>query len=203
MIVIVDYGMGNLASIKNMVHHLGHESIISGDASVIDQADKLFLPGVGHFKNAITSIDELELRTVIDKKALEDKVPILGICLGMQLLTDYSEEGDVNGLGYIHAQTRKFSFENNELKVPHMGWDYVEWLKEDPLLEGMTDEDRFYFVHSYYVECDSEANSLGRTDYGMIFDSVIKNDNVIGTQFHPEKSHKFGMKLMRNFLENY
>ncbi|MBD0384168.1 imidazole glycerol phosphate synthase subunit HisH [Paenibacillus sedimenti] len=202
MITIVNYGLGNLGSIVNMFKRLGVEATITSDIQMIEQATKLILPGVGHFDAAMKKIDALQLRDVLDKKVLMEKTPILGICLGMQLLTNGSEEGTLKGLGWIDAETTRFHFpERPELKVPHMGWNLVSVSNSSPLTQGFDDEFRFYFVHSYCVHVKDAANSMLRTDYGVTYDSGIQKDNIYGVQFHPEKSHKFGMKLLRNFAD--
>ena len=202
MITIVNYGMGNLGSVQNMFKRIGVPSEISGDPAIIAKSTKLLLPGVGAFDAAMQKIADSGLRTVLDKKVLEDKVPTLGICLGMQLLTNSSEEGILQGLGWIPAKTVKFKFApDSKLKVPHMGWNYVFSKKDSPLTDNLPEEPRFYFVHSYFVQCDNEEDVLTTTPYGSDFHSIIQKDNVYGAQFHPEKSHKYGMKLLANFAK--
>lgn len=200
MITIINYGMGNLGSVQNMLKRIGVKSIISSDINEIEKAEKILLPGVGAFDAAISKIDELNLRPVLTFMAKEKKVPFLGICLGMQLLTESSEEGVLKGLNFVPAKTIKFKFpENSDLKIPHMGWNLVTKNTESVLTKNFTDEFRFYFVHSYHVKCDNPINSILTTNYGYEFDSAIQNENVFGAQFHPEKSHKYGMQLLSNF----
>jgi glutamine amidotransferase len=199
MITIIDYGMGNLGSILNMLKRIGAQAKISSSINEIQVAEKILLPGVGAFDAAIQRIDDLGLRETLVNKANVDKIPFLGICLGMQLMTNSSEEGCLKGLGIIDSETKKFKFDNNTMKIPHMGWNFVHFKKESPLTEGFTNEFRFYFVHSYYVKCNDESNVLMQTEYGNKFDSIIQRSNVFGAQFHPEKSHKYGMKLLENF----
>lgn len=202
MIIIIDYGMGNLGSIYNMFKHINVESKISKDLDDISKAEKILLPGVGRFDAAIERIRENGLKEILDQKVLVEKVPILGICLGMQILTTESEEGKLKGLNWITAQTKKFLFSDNHFKIPHMGWKMVRSAKENPLTDNLPAESRFYFVHSYYVKVEDEKNTLLKTNYGGIeFDSAIHKDNIWGTQFHPEKSHKFGIKLLENFAK--
>ena len=204
MITIIDYGMGNLASIANMIKKTGGSSIITSDKNKIEKAEKLILPGVGAFDHAVENLKRLDLWEVIRKKALNEKVPIMGICLGMQLLTNGSEEGNLSGLSLINAYTKRFRFSNDKLKIPHIGWNTVILKKKSKLFTGMeTQENRFYFVHSYAVECEEENDILTTTCYGYEFVSSFEKDNIIGCQFHPEKSHKFGMKLIENFIKLY
>lgn len=204
MIVIVDYGMGNLSSIKNMAKYLGYECIISSLQRDIEEATKLILPGVGNFGAAMHQLQQQELISILNKKVIDEKTPVLGICLGMQLLTNYSEEGDCRGLGWIDAEVKKFSFSpEQQLKVPHMGWDYIQINHSNRLVEDVEDDSRYYFVHSYAVQCNNDQQSVAKTEYGYKFDSIIQRDNIVGTQFHPEKSHKYGMKILRNYLEKY
>lgn len=200
-IAIIDYGMGNISSIKNMLRFLGYNSIFTRDRDAIFESSRLILPGVGNYKKAMENIQSLGLEDIIIKNAKMGK-PLLGICLGMQLLLSHSEEGDCDGLDLIHGQVRKFQFANGSYKVPHMGWDYIEPCKADtPLFNGLQECPRYYFVHSYYAQCDNESDVLAKTNYGLYFDSIIQSGSVIGMQFHPEKSHKYGMKILENFLE--
>lgn len=199
MITIVDYGMGNLGSVQNMLRYIEVESEITADLGRIAAANKILLPGVGAFDAAMQKINDSGLRNVLNKKALEDKVPLLGICLGMQLLTSSSEEGKLAGLGWIPAKTVKFSFDDKAMKVPHMGWNTIKLKKDHPVVAALPDEPKFYFVHSYYVSADNASDVLATTQYGNDFHSMIQKDNIIGAQFHPEKSHKYGMALLKNF----
>ena len=193
--------MGNLASIQNMLKHIGVRATISGDAVDLESADKLILPGVGSFDNGTKNLNELGLVPVLNRRVREDLVPVLGICLGMQLFTRRSEEGTSAGLGWIAADTRRFALggESARLKVPHMGWNAVAVNKESVLFREIHEEPRFYFVHSYHLVCDDEEDVLCRTHHGYDFASAVERGNVYGVQFHPEKSHKFGMKLLENF----
>ncbi len=201
MITIIDYGMGNLASVQNMFKRIGAPCEITGDLDKINKAQKILLPGVGAFDAAVQRIDATGLRSLLSQKAEVEKVPVLGICLGMQLLTKSSEEGKLSGLGWIPAKTIKFSFDaGSNLKVPHMGWNEIHVVNQYPLINDLPPEPRFYFVHSYHVKAEDAKYVIARTHYGHDFDSMITNgDNIFGAQFHPEKSHKFGMKLFENF----
>lgn len=200
MITVVDYGVGNLGSIQNMLKRIGVESQLTSDLNLIANATKLILPGVGAFDNAMSRINSNGLREILDKKALNERIPILGICLGMQLLTNGSEEGNIPGLGWIPASTRRFPNDIG-LKVPHMGWNVVTPSTPSKLTQKFEEESRFYFVHSYYVTVENPKNSILKTTYGVEFDAAIQNDNIYGAQFHPEKSHRFGMTLFQNFAE--
>jgi imidazole glycerol-phosphate synthase subunit HisH len=202
MITIVDYGMGNLGSIKNMFKYIGVEVEIESDVDNIKNASKILLPGVGSFDTAMKKINESDLKEVLNEKALKEQVPVLGICLGMQLLTNSSEEGGVEGLGWIPAKTINFKDKiDKKYRIPHMGWNIVNKSKESLLTQGFEelDETMFYFVHSYFVKVEDEENSILKSNYGIEFNSAIQKDNIYGAQFHPEKSHKFGMKFFENF----
>lgn len=202
MITIVDYGMGNLGSIKNMFKYIGVDATIESDIDKIKNASKILLPGVGSFDTAMKKINESDLKEVLNEKALKEQIPVLGICLGMQLLTNSSEEGSLAGLGWVPAKTISFKDRiDKKYRVPHMGWNIVNKANDSLLTDGFEkfDETRFYFVHSYFVKVEDEKNSILKTNYGIEFDSAIAKDNIFGAQFHPEKSHKYGMKLFENF----
>jgi len=203
MIVIVDYKMGNIGSILNMLKKIGIPSTISSDPKEIMAAEKLILPGVGSFDNGMSNLERSGLLPVLNEKVLNGKTPVLGICLGMQLLTRKSEEGRSSGLGWIAADTVRFQFgaDKQGLKIPHMGWNSVSFIRGSRISSGL-EEPRFYFVHSFPVRCDRDENILGRTIYGYEFASAIYKDNIIGVQFHPEKSHRFGLTLFRNFAQD-
>jgi glutamine amidotransferase len=202
MIVIVDYGIGNLASVLNMFKKAGVKNVcISSDETVIEKATKLILPGVGAFDAGMDNLEKSGLIPLLNKKVMEDKIPLLGICLGMQLLTKKSEEGVKPGLGWIDAETLKFNLDPSlKLKVPHMGWNYIKVLNQNPLIE-MVSKSRFYFVHSYYVKCKEESQSLATSHFGIDFTCMVNKDNIYGAQFHPEKSLKFGMQVLENFAK--
>jgi imidazole glycerol-phosphate synthase subunit HisH len=203
MIIIVDYKVGNLGSIYNMLKKIGVSSEITSDKEKISLASKLILPGVGSFDTGMRNLKEMGLVEILCEKVLKQKVPVLGICLGMQLLTLKSEEGILPGLGWVNGSAKKFLFDkDSSLKVPHMGWNYVDQQKNSNLFLEMYNEARFYFVHSYYVDLDNKDDILTKTSHGNEFCSSLEKGNVFGVQFHPEKSHKYGMKLLKNFSEN-
>jgi glutamine amidotransferase len=201
MISVLDYGMGNVGSIVNMLKSLGEETRFAAKPEDIISADKLILPGVGTFDQGMQRLHDRGFTSVLNSAVLERKMPILGICLGVQLFTRGSQEGAAPGLGWIAADTIRFQFEesDNQLKVPHMGWNRIEPARADPLLRNLPPDPRFYFAHSYYIACDEAADVLAWTTHGHRFASVIGRGNIWGTQFHPEKSHKYGLALLRNF----
>jgi len=201
MIYIVDYGLGNLASIKNMFKHIGiKDVIITSDKNELAKADKIILPGVGAFDNGMLHLKEYDLLETLNRKALIDKIPVLGICLGMQLMTKGSEEGVEEGLGWFDAYTYKFDL-NKEYKIPHMGWNYIKKVNNNIDIINPDKKYRFYFVHSYYVKCNNKNEVLFETEYGTKFHSGIIKDNLIGLQFHPEKSLHFGMDIFKWFAK--
>ena len=203
MVTIVDYGVGNLASIQNMLKKVGSEALISSREEDILSAEKLILPGVGAFDTCVEKLQASGLTDSINKKVLEEKVPVLGVCVGLQLLTAGSEEGVLPGLGWIQGKVIKFRRDllPPELKIPHMGWTDVEICKPSRLFEGMYEEPRFYFVHSFHLQIDNPQDALVEASYGYKFVAGVERGNIMGVQFHPEKSHKFGMRLLENFVK--
>lgn len=198
---IIDYGLGNLGSIYNMLDVIGEDSIITDNPQKLHECDRLILPGVGSFDAGMKNLEEKNLINYLKNEVSEGKA-ILGICLGMQLLGRKSEEGTSLGLGFIPFDTVKFSFDKSlKLKIPHMGWDIVTFTQENKMLSEIDGKQRYYFVHSYHAKCDSERNVLMKCDYGYEFAAAVVNENVYGVQFHPEKSHDFGMRLLKNFVE--
>ncbi len=204
MIAIIDYGVGNLGSIANMLKKVGVKSVITSNSKAIADAEKLILPGVGAFDNGMQNLRACGLADLLDQQVLEARKPILGLCLGMQLFTLKSEEGVEPGLGWLEAATVRFSFNgatSSSLKVPHMGWNYIQPERADPLLADLPNEPRFYFVHSYHLVCSNTDDVLASTNYGYNFPSMVHKGNIYGAQFHPEKSHKYGLALLKNFAE--
>jgi glutamine amidotransferase len=201
MIVVVNYGMGNLGAIVNMLHKIGVEAMLSSSVTDIERADKLILPGVGAFDSGVRNLNEMGLINILTMKAVEEKIPILGICLGMQLLTKRSGEGKLPGLGWLDAETVRFTFKNAQenLKTPHMGWNELFIRKPSYLFHDVHELPRFYFVHSYHVICHEAEDILTTTLYGYEFVSAVQRKNIMGVQFHPEKSHRFGLRLLKNF----
>lgn len=205
VVTIVDYGVGNLASIKNILKKIGEDSVISSDESVIADATKLILPGVGAFDTCAEKLQRSGLLPMLNQRVLDQKVPLLGICVGMQLLTRGSEEGVLPGLGWINGRIIRFQPDQlpPSLKIPHMGWTEVQLNKPSKLFRDMYEEPRFYFVHSYYPELEDESDVMLYAEYGCRFTAGMEKTNILGVQFHPEKSHKFGMKLLQNFVQYY
>ena len=202
MILILNCGTGNFLSIAKMISAAGGKSFFGHTQNDIDNASKIILPGVGNFNNGMKAIETAGIREKIIHRANYENIPILGICLGMHLLCRSSEEGSLSGLGLIEANVKKFSFVKNQvLKLPHMGWNIVKPMKSNFLLPTLSEEQRFYFVHSYKVILDDPNVSAGSTDYGGEFCSIFQKNNIFGVQFHPEKSHKFGLSLMKRFVE--
>ena len=195
MIAIIDYGTGNVASIQNMLNYLGLDSIITNDHTKIKRASKIILPGVGTFDKGMQNLHKLNLINILDKEVVRYEKPILGICLGMQLLGHGSEEGIEQGFGWIDMYSKRFSA--NQHKVPHMGWNTTYTRLINPLIEE--NEQKFYFVHSYYAETFKSELVFLKSNYGIEFASGVINRNIFGVQFHPEKSHKYGMLFLSKF----
>ena len=203
MICIVDYNTGNISSISNMLSKIGIKNIISKEKHDILYADKLILPGVGSFDNGIKNLEELDLIRSIEYKVIEKKTPILGICLGAQLLGNSSEEGSRKGLSFINMEVLKFKQKSLYERIPNIGWFYIDQVGKSKLFLNL-DDPKFYFVHSYFFHLESRQYILGYNNfYGFNYTCAFEKDNILGVQFHPEKSHKFGMDILRNFENNY
>ena len=201
-ITIVDYGMGNLFSVKKKLDKLKAKVIISSDPEVVRNAEKLILPGVGHFGKAMENLRQANLIEALNDAVLKNKTPILGICLGMQLMATFSEEGNVEGLGWFDAQVLKFQVSDTlRFKVPHVGWNQINSSKSSKLMTGIGPEAEFYFVHSYYMKVNNASDELNSANYELPFTAAIEKGNIFGVQYHPEKSHDVGEILLRNFVE--
>lgn len=195
---IVDYDLGNLRSVEKAVRRVGHDCVITRDRKLLQQANKLILPGVGNFRQGVNNLSKYGLTEILSELVIEQKKPILGICLGMQLMTTFSEEGDCNGLDWIKADTRLFRLSDH--RVPHIGWNTLEINKTRGSGISLDSADEFYFVHSYYVSCAYPEDVLFSTSYEITFTSGFLRDNIMGVQFHPEKSHHSGLKILKHFL---
>lgn len=205
MLVVVDYGLGNLRSVQKAIERIKIEAHVSGDPVVIMNASKLVLPGVGHFAAGMKNLKEKGIEAALNEAVLNKKTPILGICLGMQLMTLYSEEGDCPGLGWIKGRTSLINNRINGItyKVPHIGWNGIEVKRSNNLINEPIAEGRYYFVHSYAVHCEEMEDEISTTFYGVPFSSAFSKGNIAGVQFHPEKSYGQGIQLLKNFVENY
>ena len=203
MIVIIDYGVGNLRSILTKFDRLKIQAVVSSDPQDIRRADKLVLPGVGHYQAGMINLRKSNLIPVIEERVFGDRIPLLGICLGMQLLLRKSEESPEPGLGWIDGQVKRFEFNRQDrvLRVPHMGWNDISIESSDPFIASLAADCRFYFAHSYYVPIDVNARVIASTWYGHDFVSVLQKENIWATQFHPEKSHLSGLQIIRNFAD--
>ena len=206
MIKVLDYGMGNTASMLNMIRKAGGVGELCSSPSDLESASAIILPGVGAFDNGMTKLAQSGLLESLVHKVIEEKLPFLGVCLGMHLLFDKSEEGKLPGLGWINGDVTRFDFTGTNaielLKVPHMGWNLVQPKTYENVFAGLEDEARFYFVHSYHVNCaHSSSDILATTNYGYEFTCAVRHDNIWGVQFHPEKSHRFGVQFFKNFFK--
>lgn len=201
MIAIVDYDIGNLAAVSNMLRRIGFDSVITADPEAIASADKLILPGNGHFDTCMRNIRATGLVPLIERRVFEEGTPLLGICVGAQMLGTSSEEGSEPGLGWFDMKVRRFP-KREGLRVPHMGWNRVTRPQPGhPLVRGLGEDARFYFVHSYYLEPAASVTTLLGCEYGLPFAAAVGKGNIAGVQFHPEKSHRFGKQLLLNFAE--
>lgn len=201
MITVIDYGMGNIGSVINMIRRIGGEVRSSSSLDEIKDSRKLILPGVGAFDAGMTALEESGLGEALKDAVVSNGAYILGICLGMQLLLDSSEEGERSGLGLVPGRVTRFKVETQGLPVPHMGWNVIKPVKPSPIVQSNDLLQRFYFVHSYHVECADLNDVAATSEYGHEFVSVLERKKIFGVQFHPEKSHRFGMELLRKLIE--
>jgi glutamine amidotransferase len=200
-IVIVDYGMGNIHSVARKIKLLGFEYCVSARVEDVLSADRIILPGVGHFGKAMQNLKELNLIESLNEAVLIKKTPILGICLGMQLMARSSEEGNSVGLGWVDAEVVPFTVSDTfKFKVPHTGWNSIQKQKESSTNNGLSDEEYFYFVHSFHFLCTEKLDILHITSYDYEFTSAVEKENILGVQYHPEKSHEAGLTLLKNFI---
>ena len=200
MIAIIDYGLGNIFAFANILKQLGTDFIIADNKSKLDGAKKIILPGVGAFDQAMSLLNKSGMRQKIDELVLSYEIPIVGICVGMQIMANSSEEGSSDGLGYINAKVKKIRPNNPKYIIPHMGWNTIEF-KDNKLFTNLGDGAKFYFLHSYFVECKYHSDSIAETEYFGKFTSAINHKNFYGLQFHPEKSHTNGINILKNFTE--
>jgi glutamine amidotransferase len=203
MIHVIDYGLGNVQAFLTQYKRLGFEAIRAKTAADLTGASKIILPGVGAFDQAIKLLNQSGMRPVLETLVVQDKVPVLGICVGMQILASTSDEGYLPGLGWVPGKVRAFraNKQSASLPLPHMGWNDVQPNPRSSLFAGLESDSRFYFLHSYYFECDVPSHAAAAASYGLDFSCAVSAGNVYGVQFHPEKSHHFGTKLLKNFAE--
>jgi glutamine amidotransferase len=203
MITIIDYGLGNIKAFGNVYKQLNIPYVIAKNAKELHGATKIILPGVGAFDHAMNQLQKTGMRETLDELVLEKKIPVIGICVGMQMLAKSSDEGVLPGLGWINGSVKKF--DENIIKyathLPHMGWNDVEAVQKNPILTSLEDNAKFYFLHSYYFHCNNPENVIAVADYGIKFSCAVNKENIYGVQFHPEKSHKFGIQILKNFAD--
>ena len=200
MIGIVDYGLGNISAFANIFHKVNAPFTLAKTAAELRVADRIVLPGVGSFDYAMKLLDDSGMRDALDAKVLEEKTPVIGVCVGMQMMATVSEEGSRPGLGWIDGEVKKFiERPEHAVRIPHMGWNNAAPVREHPLLDGLDDESRFYFLHSYYFACRRTDDVLATTEYDGRFTCAVAHENIFGVQFHPEKSHRWGSRLLENF----
>lgn len=201
MIGIINYGMGNINAFTTVLRNIRVNYKVVSTKDELYDINKIILPGVGAFDHAMTLLNNSGMRKTMDEMVLDKAIPVLGVCVGMQILGKFSDEGKLPGLDWIEGVVKKFDEDKilNKTKLPHMGWNTVEAVNEDPLFVNLEQMPRFYFLHSYYFECCNRQNIVAQTDYGIRFDSAVRKDNIYGVQFHPEKSHHNGIQILKNF----
>ncbi|MCB0751567.1 MAG: imidazole glycerol phosphate synthase subunit HisH [Ignavibacteriae bacterium] len=203
MIGIIDYGLGNIKAFANVYKNLDLDYQIIKNSEDLIKVSKIILPGVGSFDHAMNLLNNSGMRNTLDNLVLKEKIPVLGICVGLQILANGSEEGNLPGLGWIDAEVKKFDASTIPYKtrLPHMGWNIVEAQSDNYLLSSLNEKPRFYFLHSYYFKCNNSSDSISQTNYGSYFTSAVNKENIYGVQFHPEKSHHNGIQVLKNFAE--
>lgn len=203
MVSIINYGLGNVKAFANILKNLNVEFSIASTPEELAKSTKIILPGVGAFDHAMAKLNESGLRETLDDMVLNKKVPVVGICVGMQMMAKRSDEGTSEGLGWIDAEVKKFDVSKIQFKthLPHMGWNDIVATKELPILKGLEENAKFYFLHSYYFQCNDDSNIIATAEYGVDFTCAANKDNIFGVQFHPEKSHQWGIQLLKNFSE--
>lgn len=203
MITIIDYGVGNIFAFQNVYKRLDIPTKIAKTVKDLTEAEKLILPGVGSFDYAMSQLNASGMREKLDELVIEKKVPVIGICVGMQMMGNRSDEGELEGLKWIDSEVLKFdeSLIQQRTKLPHMGWNDVTPVRDHPLFNGLEKEAIFYFLHSFYFKCSNPTESIAISDYGISFSSAVNRDNIYGIQFHPEKSHQYGERLLHNFAK--
>ena len=200
MIKIIDYGVGNIMAFVNLYKRLGVEIDIASNYKSLTDASKLILPGVGHFDYAMNKFNESGMMEIVDDLVINKKIPVLGVCVGMQIMAISSDEGSKKGLGWIDAYVKKIDSKNNKFRLPHMGWNNIMINKKDDILKNLDNNSKFYFLHSYYFNCRNENNIIAFSNYGSNFPSIIRQENIIGIQCHPEKSHEFGEQILKKLF---
>jgi len=203
MITIVNYGLGNISAFANLYKRLNIHISVAKTADQLKSALKIILPGVGAFDHAMNKLNNSGMRETLDKLVLDHRVPVLGICVGMQMLAKSSDEGVLPGLGWIDGTVKKFdvSVLNSKTPLPHMGWNTIHLNNDNPLFLNLSNNSRFYFLHSYYFQCNNQNDTIATTEYGIQYSSAVNNKNIYGVQFHPEKSHQWGIQLLKNFAD--
>ena len=199
MIKIVNYGLGNIKAFLNLYNSLDIKISVANNYKDLDSADKIILPGVGSFDNAMNKLNKTDMRKVLDEKVLVNKVPVLGVCVGMQIMLSKSEEGVLNGLSWIDAKVKKINYLNKKIKSPHMGWNNINILNDHQILNNLNNNSNFYFLHSFFCDIKNQENIIAKTNYDISFPSIFNYDNIFGIQCHPEKSHLSGVNFLKNF----
>jgi len=202
MVRVIDYGMGNILSVRNALEMVGAEVEVCTDPEEVLEVERIVLPGVGSFGDCITNLKKRGFIEVLNEAVLKMKKPILGICLGMQIMAKKSyEAGEHEGLGWFDAETVRLTLQDSSLRVPHIGWNNINYRKDSFLFKGLPESPDVYFVHSYYMKCNSESDVIAEFEYGGKFTAAVQKENIVATQFHPEKSQDYGLAILQNFIQ--